>query len=351
LNRLASATATNGSWGQGFSYDGFGNLMAKTATAGSPPTMSVSFDPLTYHQYGVSYDANGNVAGLYMGYDVENRQISGGVYGAPESYVYDPSGKRVKKWKQDSEGMLQEEYYFYGVGGQKVLTLTCQQGDLGMLCDPPKYNVYFGGKLVVSKGLAVVTDRLGSVRTNGVGEQMKYYPYGEERTSTADGREKFGTYMRDSATQDYADRRYYAVGMGRFNSPDPSTGSNAADPGSWNKYAYVQGDPINYIDPNGLQRCTQDDDCPAPEEPPENAFGPDQGGKAGTPKRNDPTPARPSPTTASAISKLKTRIGNLGDCTRILGGATSSDLLKVVTGDGQGSTGIQFFASSAESVG
>jgi RHS repeat-associated protein len=185
------------------------------------------------------------------------------------------------------------------------------------------------------------------VRTNGVGEQMKYYPYGEERTSTADGREKFGTYMRDSATQDYADRRYYAVGMGRFNSPDPSTGSNAADPGSWNKYAYVQGDPINYIDPNGLQRCTQDDDCPAPEEPPENAFGPDQGGKAGTPKRNDPTPARPSPTTASAISKLKTRIGNLGDCTRILGGATSSDLLKVVTGDGQGSTGIQFFNGSA----
>ena len=37
LNRLASASATNGSWGQAFSYDGFGNLTGKTATAGSPP--------------------------------------------------------------------------------------------------------------------------------------------------------------------------------------------------------------------------------------------------------------------------------------------------------------------------
>jgi len=45
---------------------------------------------------------------------------------------------------------------------------------------------------------------------------MSYYPYGEEKTSTADGREKFGTYFRDSGTQDYADQRYYGVGTGRF---------------------------------------------------------------------------------------------------------------------------------------
>ena len=77
-----------------------------------------------------------------------------------------------------------------------------------------KYNVYFGGKLVKSNGAVVATDRLGSVRANSTGERMTYYPYGEERTSTADGREKFGTYMRDSVTQDYADQRYYGVGTG-----------------------------------------------------------------------------------------------------------------------------------------
>jgi YD repeat-containing protein len=41
LNRLASAAATNGTWGQAFAYDGFGNLTGKTATQGSAPTLSV----------------------------------------------------------------------------------------------------------------------------------------------------------------------------------------------------------------------------------------------------------------------------------------------------------------------
>ena len=35
LNRLSGAGATSGSWGQGFSYDGFGNLTGKTVTAGT----------------------------------------------------------------------------------------------------------------------------------------------------------------------------------------------------------------------------------------------------------------------------------------------------------------------------
>ena len=60
LNRLATAGTTNGTWGQAFAYDGFGNLTGKTVTQGSAPTLSVSFDPVTNHQNGQSYDANGN---------------------------------------------------------------------------------------------------------------------------------------------------------------------------------------------------------------------------------------------------------------------------------------------------
>lgn len=64
--------------------------------------------------------------------------------------------------------------------------------------------------------------------------------------------------------------------------PDPSTGSNAGDPGSWNKYAYVQGDPVNFTDRQGLfiDNCQLDgipvgcppSNLPMPECPPE-AFG------------------------------------------------------------------------------
>ena len=128
-------------------------------------------------------------------------------------------------------------------------------------------NLYFGGRLIRSADVAVVTDRLGSVRANanpGVpgGERFSYYPYGEERVPSADGREKFGTYFRDvgngSTTDgypgavDYADQRYYAVGAGRFFTPDPYIASGGpTEPGSWNRYAYVQGDPVNLFDPSG----------------------------------------------------------------------------------------------------
>jgi YD repeat-containing protein len=60
LNRLIAAQATNNSWGNAYSYDGFGNLTGKTVTAGSAPSFSVSYDPAAKRQIGQSYEANGN---------------------------------------------------------------------------------------------------------------------------------------------------------------------------------------------------------------------------------------------------------------------------------------------------
>lgn len=82
-----------------------------------------------------------------------------------------------------------------------------------------------------------------------------YYPYGQERGSgTPNDRVKFGTYRRDADTGlDYAMNRYYLSNWGRFMSPDPYTNSaELANPRSWNRYAYVNGDPVNYADSAGL---------------------------------------------------------------------------------------------------
>src|SRR6266851_3545300 len=47
--------------------------------------------------------------------------------------------------------------------------------------------------------------------------------------------------------------RYYFPAGGRFTSPDPYKASGGAgDPSSWNRYSYVQGDPVNFFDPAGL---------------------------------------------------------------------------------------------------
>ena len=71
---------------------------------------------------------------------------------------------------------------------------------------------------------------------------------------------QYRTYNRDGFTGlDYADQRFYASSYGRFNTPDPYMGSvGPTDPGSWNRYVYVKGDPINHSDRRGL---ADDDDC------------------------------------------------------------------------------------------
>jgi RHS repeat-associated protein len=142
------------------------------------------------------------------------------------------------------------EAAFWSVTGQRVgfYNLVSYGGALKPVQTGTEY--YFGGKLVKNAGGYVHADRLGSIG--------KYYPYGQERPSaTQNGVEKFATYFRDADTAlDYADQRYHAPGQGRFLTPDPYVASGKSnDPGSWNRYLYSTGDPINFVDPSGLVPC------------------------------------------------------------------------------------------------
>jgi RHS repeat-associated protein len=97
----------------------------------------------------------------------------------------------------------------------------------------------------------------------GAYERHDYFPYGEEMISSANNRDKFGTYSRDGHSGlDYADQRYYASRFGRFRTSDPYEASGgASEPGSWNRYPYVGGDPVNYSDPFGLAPCPPGSNC------------------------------------------------------------------------------------------
>lgn len=99
---------------------------------------------------------------------------------------------------------------------------------------------------------AVLTDRLGSVVRNAEGQNLRFYPFGDERTSSTAGPLKFGTYARDASGLDYANQRYHGPGFGRFMTADPSMPGTVDNPASWNLYSYVQGDPANFNDPQGL---------------------------------------------------------------------------------------------------
>ncbi len=53
----------------------------------------------------------------------------------------------------------------------------------------------------------------------------------------------------------------YVPGTGRFLTPDRMTGS-ASDPGSWNKYGYTGGDPVNRVDHSGAWWTCPEGDIP-----------------------------------------------------------------------------------------
>jgi RHS repeat-associated protein len=210
-------------------------------------------------------DANGNWLGSnspQFAWDVENRMVFSGATDSASNWVtysYDPWGKRVLQYASAGSASTVSTcvLYFYGANGKRLGTYNCGYSNGQFVVSTANVNVYFGKKLIASGSEtnqnAVMTDRLGSVRGQNLSASIAYYPYGEERTSTPDNTDKFGTYFRDGYGQDYADQRYYTSSFGRFWSPDPG-GVNTADPRnpvSWNRYAYVYGDPANANDPTG----------------------------------------------------------------------------------------------------
>ena len=139
------------------------------------------------------------------------------------------------------------------VGGQKLTTYNLDVTGPAMTLSAAGSEVYFGSRKIRrldNNGAQIVdmADRLGSYG--------KYYPYGETRSTQSNAPASFATYQRDDTGLDYAVNRYYNSVSGRFMSADPYVASGGpGDPGSWNRYAYVQGDPANYIDPAGLAQC------------------------------------------------------------------------------------------------
>ena len=81
--------------------------------------------------------------------------------------------------------------------------------------------------------------------------QQGNYPFGESWYSSNGNQYVFTSYQRDGESGlDYALARYYDSTAARFCSADP-VGGRPDDPQSWNRYAYVQNDPVNLTDPSG----------------------------------------------------------------------------------------------------
>ena len=291
LGRLTSATSSSATssyaWGQSFVYDPFGNLLQQNVTSGSAPAMNLTVDPNTnrINMSGFVYDAAGNLtqtpnangtSNTYA-YDSENRLVKAN----GTSYFYGSSGELLFKAMpgqiDPSIGRFDGTYYFHAQDGTKLAEMTYDSGYYGApggFVKSVQPEVRFGGQVVWYGSRKVATaDRLGSVvETFGTtagdtqSSRFKYFPYGysgavgQNLGSSMDP--AFATYHYDAPSGlEYALNRYYDPARGRFTTADPYESSgHPQNPLSWNRYAYVTGDPINMNDPTGLEGSNDDDE-------------------------------------------------------------------------------------------
>jgi RHS repeat-associated protein len=116
-----------------------------------------------------------------------------------------------------------------------------------------------------------LSDALGSVRqlTDDAAQvtlARGYMPYGEPLWSVGSGSSAYGYTGEDWNTTTqlvFLRARYMQPGLGMFLSHDPWSGDDLR-PGSMNGWNYVEGNPINQVDPSGNISFRPAGVCPAP---------------------------------------------------------------------------------------
>ncbi|MEW5959071.1 MAG: RHS repeat-associated core domain-containing protein, partial [Chloroflexota bacterium] len=148
----------------------------------------------------------------------------------------------VSDWLEAGPVAIASVTKYYHHGGQRV---AMRQGD----------EVYYlhGDHL---GSVSLTTDSQGVVVSEG-----RYLPYGEDRWAAGSTPTDFGFTSqrkeRGFGLMDY-NARYYSPALGRFVSPDSIVPEPTSSSG-FNRYAYVNNNPINYIDSTGHQGCAADD--------------------------------------------------------------------------------------------
>ncbi|WP_017692354.1 RHS repeat-associated core domain-containing protein [Paenibacillus sp. PAMC 26794] len=255
-----------------YTYDPSGNLT--TEQMGTSETESTSISP-TQHlhytwdnrlqrvgDYPVEMDANGNLlyatdgntASAYE-YDARNRMVKAGKL----KYRYNPQGDRIEiaqrgqvtryviddahelsrvLMEMDGEGNVKSRY-IYG---------------LGLIGREDADGTYLSYHYDLRGSTTLLTDE-----QNRVTDRYTYGLYGELEQHEGLTQQPFAYNGRDGVMTDanglyYMRARYYDPKLKRFLNRDVIRGE-IQDGQTFNRYAYVNGNPVSYIDPLGLMKC------------------------------------------------------------------------------------------------
>lgn len=204
----------------------------------------------------VTYDANHNITGALgdsYTYDAANRLLST----ASTSFGYDPAGRL---FSVSSAGIRRQYAGQQAVGDYDSAGNMLTRHVPGPGLDQPVTTHYGAG---LSTRMWMLADERGSVisLTDGSASALninRYDEYGAPAPGNSDLFQYTGqTYLAPRLYNYRA--RAYAPQLGRFLQTDPI--GYAAGP---NVYGYVGGDPVNLVDPFGLEACERgpNDDVP-----------------------------------------------------------------------------------------
>jgi len=209
----------------------------------------------------LQYDAAGNLTNdgnQSFNYDATGQQTYASGSGLTQSY----DGDRLRVAKTEN-GVT--TYYLRStlLGGQVAAEINSSGSWT-------RGFVYLGGQMVAIQSSGVywtfqdpitksqrVTDGAGNVVST-----IDLDPWGGETwrsSNQAFQPHRYTTYERDNNGGDEAMMRRYQSYWNRFSQPDPYGGSyDFTDPQSFNRYSHVQNDPVNFVDPSGLDKGDQD---------------------------------------------------------------------------------------------
>ena len=180
-------------------------------------------------------------------YDAENNRIAVTTGARRTEYVINTQPElsqilQSKTYEVDKEDTAKTTYYYYGKG------LLAQENSNGYLT----YHFNNVGSTMV------VTDADGEVTA-----KYNYSPYGELLEGEYNTNipflynGQFGV-MTDGNGLYYMRARYYNVDIKRFINQDVLIGTLERI-SSLNRFAYVEGNPVSFLDPFGLERSIYDD--------------------------------------------------------------------------------------------
>jgi RHS repeat-associated protein len=252
----------DGPYAQSYRYDQMGNMWYRVGWGGwfnpwleqSPNYVNNRLTTIPGTSVSMTYDAAGNLTNdgsqTYT-YDATGQQTYASGTGLTQSY--DGDGLRVKKVESGAT-----TYYLRSsvLGGQVIAEFGSNAS---------RGYVYLGSQmLAIQQNNLVswvhqdpVTKSQRITNSSGtVTSTIDLDPWGGETSRSSNQAfqpHRFTTYERDGNGSDEAMMRRYTGKWHRFSQPDPYEGSyDLTNPQSFNRYAYVQNDPVNLIDPTGL---------------------------------------------------------------------------------------------------